>query len=158
MTDRPRHSFFGLLFWTALSFAPGLTGYLYPPDGWWNRIDKPSWTPPDYLFGIVWPILYVLIGIAVYNVARRRDHIGRGPALLWFFAQWVLNALWTPLFFGMHRPDLALACIVLMWLGIVGTIRSFARVAPLSSALLIPYLAWVSFAAALNAAVWHLNR
>jgi len=158
MTDRPRHSFFSLLFWLAVSFAPGLTGYFYQPDGWWSRIEKPSWTPPDHLFGIVWPILYVLIGVAVYRVARRHDHVGRPAALVWFFAQLVLNALWTPLFFGMHRPDLALGCIVLMWIGIVGTMRAFARVSPLSSAMLAPYLAWVSFATALNAAILHLNR
>lgn len=158
MTDRPRHSFLSLVFWLAVSYAPGLTGYFYQPDGWWRRIDKPSWTPPDYLFATVWPILYFLIGVAVYRVARKHGHVGRGAALLWFFAQWVLNGLWTPLFFGLHRPDLALACIVLMWIGIVGTIRSFTRVAPLSGALMLPYLLWVSFATALNGAIWYLNR
>ena len=84
MTDRPRHSFLSLVFWLAVSYAPGLTGYLYQPDGWWRRIEKPSWTPPDHLFAIVWPILYFLIGVAVYRVARKHDHVGRPAALLFF--------------------------------------------------------------------------
>ncbi len=159
MTDRPRHSSLELLFWLAVSFAPGLTGFLVQPDSsWWRNLRKPDWAPPDYLFGPVWTVLYLLIGVAVYRVARRRDHVVGPTALLWFFTQLVLNALWTPLFFGMHRPDLALVCIVGMLLAIVGTMRAFARVTPSSAALLVPYLLWVSFATALNAAIWQLNR
>lgn len=157
MSDRPRFSLVSLLFWLAISYAPGITGYYFQPDGWWRRIDKPSWTPPDALFGPVWLTLYFLIGVAVYRVARR-DGDATPRALTWFFVQLVLNALWTPLFFGLHRPDLALACIGLLWLAIVATIRSFARVDGTSSALLVPYLLWVSFAGALNAAIWWLNR
>jgi benzodiazapine receptor len=157
MRDRPRFSLVSLLFWLAISYAPGLTGLAFQPDAWWRRIDKPAWTPPDALFGPVWLTLYFLIGVAVYRVARR-DAPGTPAALTWFFGQLVLNALWTPLFFGLHRPDLALVCIALLWLAILGTIRAFARVAPGSGALLAPYLLWVSFAAALNAAIWWLNR
>jgi len=94
----------------------------------------------------------------VYRVARRSEHPAAPAALTWFFVQLVLNALWSPLFFGLHRADLALICIVAMWIAIVGTMRAFARVTPASAALLVPYLAWVSFATALNAAIWHLNR
>jgi benzodiazapine receptor len=157
MRDRPRFSLLQLLFWLAISFAPGLTGFAFQPDGWWRRIDKPSWTPPDELFGPVWLVLYFMIGVATYRVARR-DDAHTPAALTWFFGQLVLNALWTPLFFGLHRPDLALACIALLWIAILGTMRAYARVSPGSAALLAPYLAWVSFAAALNAAIWWLNR
>jgi tryptophan-rich sensory protein len=158
MSDRPRFSLLHLLFWLGISYAPGLTGVAFQPDGWWRRITKPAWTPPDWLFGPVWMTLYFLIGVAVYRVARRHQHPAVPAALTWFFIQLALGALWTPLFFGLHRPDLALACIVALWLAIVMTLRAFARVTPGSAALLVPYLLWVSFAAALNAAVWWLNR
>lgn len=157
MAERPRSSPIALLFWLAVSYAPALTGAAFPPDEWSRHLIKPTWNPPDWLFGPVWMTLYFLIGVAVYRVARR-DHPGTPVALTWFFGQLVLNALWTPLFFGLHRPDLALACIVVLWLAIVGTIRAFARVAPGSGALLAPYLLWVSFATALNGAIWWLNR
>lgn len=157
MRDRPRFSLVHLLFWLAISYAPAATGIAFQPDHWWRRITKPSWTPPDQLFGPVWLVLYFLIGVAVYRVARRNSDATPG-AVTWFFVQLVLNALWTPLFFGMHRPDLALVCIALLWLAIVGMIRSFARIDGPAAALLVPYLLWVSFASALNAAIWWLNR
>ena len=157
MAVRPRFSLSSLLFWLALSFAPGFTGMAFPPDSWYRGIVKPEWNPPDWVFGPVWGLLYLTIGIAVYRVARR-DTPFTPQALTWFFIQLVLNALWTPLFFGLHRPDLALMCIVALWISIVGMMRSFARVSPASSAMLTPYLLWVSFATALNAAIWHLNR
>lgn len=157
MSDRPRFSPVHLLFWLAISYAPGVTGLAFMPDGWYRRIEKPWWTPPDQLFGPVWLALYFVIGVATYRVARR-DTPQTPVALTWFFGQLVLNALWTPLFFGLHRPDLALVCIALLWFAIVGTMRSYARVAPGSAALLAPYLLWVSFASALNAAIWWLNR
>ena len=158
MTDRPRFSPVSFLFWLAVSFAPGVTGYAFKPDAWYRKLVKPDWNPPDWVFAPAWLTLYTLIGIAVYRVARRSGHPAVPAALTWFFIQLVLNALWTPLFFGLHRPDLALICIVALWIAIVGTMRAFARVTPASAALLVPYLAWVSFATALNAAIWHLNR
>jgi len=157
MSDRPRFSLASLLFWLAISFAPGVAGMAFPPDAWFRGLVKPSWNPPDWVFGPTWTLLYILIGVAVYRVARRNSP-ATPAALSWFFVQLVLNALWSPLFFGLHRPDLALICIVAMWLAIVGTMRAFARVTPASAALLTPYLLWVSFATALNAAIWHLNR
>lgn len=155
MTDRPRFSPVSLLFWLAISYAPGIAGAAFPPDAWWRQVQKPWWTPPDAVFGPVWLVLYFLIGVAAYRVARRD---GAPGALTWFFGQLVLNALWTPLFFGLHRPDLALVCIGLMWLAIVGTIRAFARVDGAAAGLLVPYLLWVSFASALNLAIFWLNR
>ncbi len=157
MSDRPRFSPVALLFWLAISYLPAVAGYAFKPDGWYRRIVKPEWTPPDWLFAPVWTALYLLIGVAVYRVARR-DSEHTPAALAWFFAQLVLNALWSPLFFGLHRPDLALACIVALWIAIVGTMRSFAKISPASAALLAPYLLWVSYATALNAAIVHLNR
>lgn len=157
MSDRPRFSLASLLFWLAVSFAPGIAGAAFPPDAWFRKLIKPGCNPPDWVFGPTWTLLYILIGVAVYRVARRNSP-HTPAALTWFFVQLVLNALWSPLFFGLHRPDLALVCIVAMWLAIIGTMRAFARVNRGSAALLTPYLLWVSFATALNAAIWHLNR
>jgi benzodiazapine receptor len=158
MSERPRFSAVSLVFWLAVSFAPALTGVFFQPDEWYRRLIKPEWNPPAWLFGPVWTTLYFLIGVAVYRVARRGEHPALPAALTWFFVQLTLNALWSPLFFGLHRPDLALVCIVALWIAIVGTMRAFARVTPASAALLAPYLLWVSFATALNAAIWQLNR
>ena len=158
MPDRPRFSAVSLLFWLAVSYVPALTGIFFQPDEWFRRLVKPEWNPPAWLFGPVWTTLYFLIGVAVYRVARRSDHPALPAALTWFFVQLALNALWSPLFFGLHRPDLALVCIVTLWVAILGTMRAFARITPASAALLVPYLLWVSFATALNAAIWHLNR
>lgn len=157
MPVRPRFSLSSLLFWLTLSFVPGLAGMAFPPGDWYRGLIKPDWNPPPWVFGPAWTLLYILIGVAVYRVARR-DGPHTPVALTWFFAQLLLNALWTPLFFGLHRPDLALVCIVALWLAIVGMMRAFARVSPGASAMLTPYLLWVSFATALNAAIWHLNR
>ncbi len=157
MSVQPRFSLSSLLFWLAISFAPGFIGMGFPADSWYQRLIKPEWNPPAWVFGPVWSMLYLLIGIAVYRVARR-DSPQTPAALTWFFIQLVLNALWTPLFFGLHRPDLALICIVFLWISIVGTMRAFARVSPAASAMLTPYLLWVTFATALNAAIWQLNR
>lgn len=155
MTDRARFSFASLMVWIAISVAPALT--TVPPDDWYRRLAKPAWNLPDAPVGPIWVPLCVLLGVAMYRV-ERRDGPHNPAALAWFFVQLVLGALWTPLFFGLHRPDLALVCIVALWLSIIGTMRAFARVNAASSAMLTPYLLWVSFTAALNATIWHLNR
>lgn len=155
MTARPRLSSSSLLVWLAISVAPALTEV--PPDAWYRQLAKPDWSLPGDLFGPVWTPLCVLLGIAIDRVARR-DGPHSPAGLAWFFVQLVLSALWTPLFFGLHRPDLALVCIVALWLSIIGTMRAFARVDAASSAMLTPYLLWVGFTAAVNATIWDLNR
>lgn len=153
-----RFSLLSLLFWTAIAFTAAIPGMLFPPDGWYRRIVKPDWTPPDWLFGPVWTTLYLLLGISTYLVVRRFQHPDTPRALVLFFVQLMLNAAWTPLFFGAHRPDLALACIGLLWVTLVAVIVNYWRVRPVAGALQLPYLAWISFATALNAAIWQLNR
>lgn len=118
------------------------------------RLDQPDWAPPSWVFGPVWTFLYALIAVAGWLVWRR---VGFGPALYAWTAQLVLNAIWTPLFFGAGRYGLAFAEIVLMWLAIGVTVVLFARVSRLAAALLLPYWAWVTFAAALNLSIWQLN-
>ncbi|WKU08079.1 TspO/MBR family protein [Micromonospora sp. HUAS LYJ1] len=117
-------------------------------------LQQPAWAPPGWLFGPVWTLLYALIAVAGWLVWRR---VGFGPALAAWTVQLVLNAIWTPLFFGAGRYGLAFAEIVLMWLAIAVTVAAFWRISRPAAALLLPYWAWVTFAAALNFSIWQLN-
>ncbi len=123
---------------------------------WYPTVAKPPWTPPSWLFGPVWTVLYVLMAVAGWLVWRTRVPARRG-ALVLFGVQLALNGLWSWLFFGWHRIGLGLLDIALLWLAIVATIRAFARVRTAAAWLMLPYLAWVSFAMALNLAIWRLN-
>jgi tryptophan-rich sensory protein len=115
---------------------------------------RPRWAPPPWLFGPVWSLLYGMIAVSGWLVWRVR---GWTPALVVYAVQLVLNAAWTPLFFGAGQYGLAFTDIVLLWLAIMITVVVFWRVRRSAALLLIPYLLWVSFAAALNLAVWQLN-
>ncbi|MFC4943210.1 TspO/MBR family protein [Pseudonocardia sp. GCM10023141] len=116
---------------------------------------QPPWAPPSWLFGPVWTVLYVLIALSGWLVWRRAGLIR--PAHVVYGAQLLLNMGWTPLFFGAGLVGLAFAEIVVLWAAIVATIFLFGRIDRLAGWLLVPYLAWVSFAAALNMAIWVLN-
>jgi tryptophan-rich sensory protein len=124
---------------------------------WYPSLAKPSWTPPNWVFGPVWTFLYLTMGVAAWLVWRRAGWAAAAIPLTLFAAQLALNALWTPLFFGLHRPDLAFADIVVLWLAIVAATVAFWRVTPSAAILMLPYLAWVSFASALNFAIWRMN-
>jgi tryptophan-rich sensory protein len=139
----------------ALALLAAGSGMLVPPGAWYEALAKPAWTPPDAAFPIVWSVLYVCIGVSAALVWRASDD--RGPLVPWG-VQLVLNALWSALFFGLHWPAVALVEIVVLWLAIAATIRAFRRVRPLAAWLLVPYLAWVTLATALNASIWWLNR
>jgi len=121
---------------------------------WYDSLRRPAFTPPGWLFGPVWTVLYFLMALAAWLVWRKAG-FGRPVAI--FAVQLALNACWTVLFFGLRRPDLAFAEIVILWAAIVATMVTFARVCRPAAWLLAPYLAWVSFAAVLNAAFWRLN-
>lgn len=148
-------SLLGLLGWVAVSFCAAVPGFWFHPDAWYEGLNKPAWHPPNWLFGPVWSVLYLLMGISAWRVWLKGD--GVGGALLLFLVQLAFNALWTPLFFGMHRPDLALVCIVVLLVLIVATRRAFRQYDGLAAWLLIPYLLWVAFATALNAVLWRMN-
>ncbi|MEU1845926.1 TspO/MBR family protein [Micromonospora sediminicola] len=120
----------------------------------YQSLEQPAGAPPSWLFGPVWTVLYALIAIAGWLVWRR---VGFGPAIGAWVAQLVLNAIWTPLFFGAGRYGLAFAEIVVMWLAIGVTVALFRRVSRPATLLMLPYWAWVTFAAALNFAIWRLN-
>ncbi len=151
------HSRRALVAWLAVSFLPGVLGAPFPAPGWYRELRKPPWSPPAELFGPVWTILYALMGTAAWLVAGGRSR-GRGLALGAYAVQLVLNAAWTPIFFGLRRPGLALAEITATLVAIVATVALFTRQRLLAGLLLLPYLAWVAFATALNAAIWRRNR
>jgi len=146
-----------LLLCLLIAFVPGAIGGRFRPGEWYAALAKPPLTPPGWIFPVVWTLLYAMMGVALFLVWRRREAQLRRPALAVFAAQLVLNAAWSWLFFGLHRPDLAFLDIVLLWLLILASIVLFRRIRPLAAALLVPYLAWVSFASYLNFMLWRLN-
>lgn len=147
----------GLGAWVSLCFLPSLAGIFFRPENWYEQLNKPSWNPPGWVFGPVWTTLYLLMGIAAWLVWKRAGFRGARTTLIVFAIQLLLNAAWSPLFFGAKRPDLALIDIVLLWLAIAATLVCFWRVRPVAAMLLAPYLAWVSFALILNFALWQMN-
>lgn len=121
---------------------------------WYPALRKPAWTPPGWVFGPVWTLLYPLVALAGWRAWR--EGRSRVAPLLWL-AQLALNLAWPWLFFFERRPDLSLLAILLLCVAIAATIAAFWPVHRGASLLLLPYLAWVAFAAALNHAIWRLN-
>ena len=124
---------------------------------WYAALEKPSFQPPSYLFGIVWPILYALMAFALVNVIQARGSRWRAMAIGLFVAQLIVNLLWSPIFFGMHQVSFAFFWILLMVGLAVATTVIFARVRRIAAWLMLPYLAWISFAAVLNFEIDRLN-
>ena len=138
----------------------GASGIVFtdPSSQWFESLQLPWFYPPGWAFGVVWTLLFTLIGIAAYLIYKQgTDSRPVRVALGLFAAQMVLNVAWSPAFFALENPPLALAIIGLLWLLIVVTIRAFDRVDRRAALLLGPYLCWVSFAALLNGAIWQLN-
>lgn len=150
-------SVFGLVCFLALVVAVASTGAAFRPGAWYETLTKPVWTPPNRVFPVAWAALYLMIAVAGWLVWRQSGIAGAGAALGLYLLQLVLNAAWSWLFFGLHRIDLALAEIVILWLSIAATLVAFHAVRPLAAVLLVPYLAWVTYATALNFAIWRLN-
>ena len=141
-----------------LSFSAAAIGGFFVPGACYGTLKEPSWNPPNWIFGPVWTGLYTTMAIAAWLVWKRGGFAGQRVALSLFLAQLLFNALWSPLFFGLRHPALAFADIVLLWLALLGTVAAFWSVRPIAGALLLPYLAWVTFASALNFALWRLNH
>ena len=147
----------GLVAWLAASFTAGGIGSQFMPGAWYEALAKPTWTPPNWIFGPVWTLLYILMAVAAWLVWRRYGFKKARTALVLFLVQLVLNALWSYLFFGIHRIELALLDIALLWLLILAVTIVFWGKERLAGFLMLPYLAWVGFAACLNFALWQLN-
>jgi translocator protein len=138
----------------SLAFGAAALGAFAPPGDWYAALNKPSFNPPDWIFGPVWTVLYVMIGVAGWRIWKVAP---KSAAMLWWFAQMALNAAWSPTFFGLRQMGLALVVILALWLVIGATIRAAWPLDRPAALLLVPYLAWVSFATVLNAALWKLN-
>ena len=141
----------------------GLAGSLFTTadslGNWYANLNKPSFNPPNWIFGPVWTTLYIMMGISAYLVWRKGlDSKPIRIVLVCFIVQLILNAIWTPLFFGLHSPLLGLIDIVLLLNAIIVTVFAFFKISRTAAILLVPYLAWVSFATVLNASIYLLNR
>lgn len=142
----------------AVGTASGLATAASVTD-WYPSLAKPPFNPPAWVFGPVWTALYAMMGVALYLVWRQgwqRPDVR--AAMLLFAVQLVLNGLWSVLFFGLRSPALAFAEILALWAAIAATAAAFRSVAPAAALLMLPYLAWVTFAAVLNGSIWWLNR
>lgn len=148
-------SLLALFGFVVFSLLAALSGLLAPPGAWYASLQQPAYAPPTWVFGPVWTLLYVLIGLAAWRVWRR---VGlRHPALLMWVVQWLLNASWSPIFFGLQSMGWALLQMTVLWLAIVTCIVLFKDIDRWAARLLWPYLAWVSFAWLLNLGFWWLN-
>ncbi len=134
-----------------------VTGPAVSPGGWYETINKPFYTPPSWLFGPVWSILFLSMAVAGWLVWRERRFSGAKPAFYLFGIQLSLNFLWSAIFFGLQAPGVALVEILVLWVSIFLTILAFGRVKSLAAWILTPYLAWVTFATFLNLGIWLLN-
>lgn len=125
---------------------------------WYVTLHKPTFTPPNWLFGPVWSMLFVLMGVAVYQIWKKGIKTKKAKRVVQIFGmQLALNFFWSLLFFGMHSPILALLDILILWFAILWTLLSFAKIDKLAAWLMTPYLAWVSFASVLNLFIVKLN-
>lgn len=148
-----------LLLWLAACFlAAGVGAAASMQAGaFYADLVRPDWAPPASVFGPVWTLLYAMMAVAAWLVWMRRDRRPARLALAIFVLQLVLNALWSWLFFGWQLGALSFFDIVLLWVSIATTLALFWQIRPLAAWLLVPYLAWVTFAAALNYRLWQLN-
>ncbi|MEZ5951959.1 MAG: TspO/MBR family protein [Planctomycetaceae bacterium] len=126
-------------------------------EGWYKTIEKPSWNPPDYVFGPVWTTLFVMMAIAAWMVWKPEGFKAAAMPLTLFVVQLGLNVGWSWIFFGMHQPGWAFVEIVILWLAIMATTVAFFRHSKIGGWLMVPYLVWVSFASVLNFTIWRLN-
>lgn len=143
-----------------ICFAAAGLGGAFTSQGlgpWYDSLNTPRWTPPAFLFGPVWTALYAGMAVAAWLVWRRVGWSGGRVALGLFAVQLALNVAWSGLFFGLRRPDLAAIEIVILWSAILATLIAFLRINRAAGMLILPYLLWVTFASALNLAIWRLN-
>ena len=135
--------------------AAAATGAMFQPGAWYDGLDKPSWTPPDWVFPTAWTALYILMA---WSASRVAPLPGNGQALAFWALQIALNTLWTPVFFGARRMGGGLVVITCLWVAVALTLWSFWSLDLWAGVMILPYLVWVSLATALNATVWRLNR
>jgi len=147
-----------LIAFIALNFVAAISGAYFKPGTWYDRLDKPSWRPPNWLFPPAWSLLYAMIAISGWLVYRTAGLEGAGlTALLVYLVHLGFNAGWSAVFFGLKRPGWGFIEVVGLWLSILATIVVFHPVNAVAAYLLVPYLGWVGFAAVLNFSIWRRN-
>lgn len=147
---------FWLLFciFFAACLGAGITGGLFSPGPWYRGLNKPVWTPPDWVFPVTWIVLYVLMAAAGARAAMLPDN---GFAMGFWALQIAFNGLWTPVFFGLKNIRLGMAVVSFLWLSVLGAMLALWQIDMVAGLMFVPYLIWVTIAASLNAAVWKLN-
>jgi len=154
------HPALGLLFWLAVVLVAAAAGSVFTQQGlahWYPALSKPSFNPPNWIFGPVWTILYVLMAEAIWLVRQRGDSRLVRIATVLFIVQLALNVCWTLIFFRLQSPEAAFVEIAILWCVILATLVVFWQARPIAGALMLPYQLWVSFAAVLNLAIARLN-
>ncbi|MEM7721660.1 MAG: TspO/MBR family protein [Pseudomonadota bacterium] len=134
--------------------AAATTGSMFAPGAWYRALDKPNWTPPDWLFPVAWTLLYLSAAVAAARVAPLE---GSAYGMAFWAMQIAFNTLWTPVFFGLRRIKAAFFIMIGLWIGVAGTMVNFFMLDWIAGALFVPYLIWVTVAGALNASVWARN-
>ncbi|MEJ1994412.1 MAG: tryptophan-rich sensory protein [Limibacillus sp.] len=134
-----------------------MSGAVFRPGQWYEELDKPDWRPPNWLFGPAWSVLYAMIAVSGWFVWLEVGFSGAVLAFCVYGVQLLLNAAWSGVFFGLRRPDLAFAELLLLWCSILANILVFFPIDAAAGWLLVPYLAWVSFAGLLNYSIWRRN-
>jgi len=150
----------GLIFLLAICLGVGVLGAIATTpeiDGWYRTLQKPSWNPPDWIFGPVWSTLYVLMAVAAWLVWRRGGFKAAKLPLVLFGLQLVLNTAWSWIFFHFHQPGWAFVELIGLWVTVAAVTVAFFRVNKTAGFLLIPYLAWITFAGVLNLTIWRMN-
>lgn len=151
---RPLSALLALIGFVIVTLCAPAFGVAATPETWYASLNKPTWNPPAWIFGPVWTVLCFLMATAAWMVWKRDGW--KLPVGL-YLVQLVLNAAWTPIFFGAHELGWALTEIIALWFAILVTLLSFLRVSMLAALMFVPYLAWVSFATFLNLTLWRMN-
>ncbi len=156
----PKHPWLGLIVFLVVCFAAaGIGGAITTPKiaTWYAALTKPSWNPPNWIFGPVWSSLYFCMAIAAWLVWRQKGFTGAMFPLALFGVQLALNVLWSCIFFGLENPGLAFVEVLLLWTAIAATMATFWQRSKIAGILFVPYLAWASFASVLNFTIWRMN-
>jgi tryptophan-rich sensory protein len=155
-----RRSLIGLGVWIGVCFSAAFIGSIFTNPSipsWYADLAKPSWTPPNWVFGPVWSALYLMMALAAWLVWRQGGLASAATPITLFMVQLGLNVAWSILFFGRHMPGVAFGEIVILWFAILATMIAFWWSSPIAGYLLLPYLIWVAFATGLNFAIWRMN-
>jgi tryptophan-rich sensory protein len=157
MASKKTIDLLGLLGWVILTFGVAYVSSQFEPGQWYEAISKPSWTPPGWVFGPVWSLLYLAMSVSAWLVWRKRSHRAVTLPLGFYLAQLIVNGLWSWFFFGRQMIGVALVDLLLLVLLVAVTLVLFFRVDRRAGVLLVPYQLWICFAAALNYQIWRLN-